>query len=117
MNEKPVVNADLKMYDKKFIVEDNTLWEVWGNKISKSEVIWDMENICDLLNSLTDENEQLRNDLDDSYDANATLEAEILKLRQQIQEMQQDEKLYANEIVKLNKEVKDNQFLRLGNDY
>ena len=60
MNEKPVVNADLKMYDKKFIVEDNTLWEVWGNKISKSEVIWDMENICDLLNSLTDENEQLR---------------------------------------------------------
>ena len=55
-----------------------------------------MSDIVNLLNELNDENEQLR---------------------QTIKEMQNDERLYANEIVKLNKEVKDNQFLRLGNDY
>ena len=59
-----MINSDLKEYDKKFVVEDNTLWEVWSNKISKSEVIWDMENICDLLNSLCDENEQLKKQLE-----------------------------------------------------
>ena len=59
MTEKPKIN-DLKEYDKKFVVEDNTLYEMWEDNISKSEVIWDMENIADLLNSLYDENEQLR---------------------------------------------------------
>lgn len=87
--------------------------------------------IIDLVNKLNDENIELKRDLEDYGDANATLEAEILKLRQQLtdcekfrnqifkkmEEMQQDEKLYAQEIIRLNKEVKDNQFLRLGNDY
>ena len=41
----------------------------------------------------------------------------IEKLKEKLREKEEDEKLYANEIVKLNKEVKDNQFLRLGNDY
>ena len=62
MTEKPKIN-DLKEYDKKFVVEDNTLYEMWEDNISKSEVIWDMENIADLLNSLYDENEQLRKEL------------------------------------------------------
>lgn len=62
MTEKPKIN-DLKEYDKKFVVEDNTLYEMWEDNISKSEVIWDMENIADLLNSLYDENEQLRQQL------------------------------------------------------
>ena len=62
MTEKPKIN-DLKEYDKKFVVEDNTLYEMWEDNISKSEVIWDMENIADLLNSLYDENEQLKEEL------------------------------------------------------
>ena len=40
----------------------------------------------------------------------------IEELKEKIREKEEDEQLYANEIVKLNKEVKDNQFLRLGND-
>ena len=49
------------------------------------------------LNGLNDENEQLR---------------------QTIQEMQNDERLYANEIVKLNKEAKEVlNFKTLGGDY
>ena len=55
-----MINSDLEEYDKKFVVEDNTLWEVWSNKISKSEVIWDMENICDLLNKLDSVNKLLK---------------------------------------------------------
>ena len=174
-DDKPVVKTDLKKYDKKYVVEDNVLWEVWGDKTSKAVVIFDIENICDLLNSqhnfsnvisnenyrlrmeneqlkdlaeyranvnnmlitefrnqigqatgqskvalmkLTEkqfvleyptkeflelkeeikikdniletvgkDNEQLRNDLDDSYDANGVLEAEILKLRQENREL------------------------------
>lgn len=62
---EPVINTDLKKYDKKFIVEDNILFEVFDDKISKAEVIWDKENICDLLNSLYEENEQLRKELQD----------------------------------------------------
>ena len=45
------------------------------------------------------------------------LEEENEQLRKELQEKQEDEKLYAQEILELNKEVKDNQFLRLGNDY
>ena len=47
----------------------------------------------------------------------SALKEENEQLRQELQKKQEEEKLYANEIVKLNKEVKDNQFLRLGNDY
>ena len=46
-----------------------------------------------------------------------SLKEENEQLRQQLAEKEQEEQLYAQEIVKLNKEVKDNQFLRLGNDY
>ena len=53
--------------------------------------------VVDLLNSLWDENEQLR---------------------QTIKEMKSDERLYANEIVKLNKEAKEVlNFKNLGGDY
>lgn len=55
-----------------------------------------MSNVLDLLNELADENEQLR---------------------QQLQEMKSDEKLYAQEIVKLNKEAKVLNFRNLGSDY
>ena len=46
------------------------------------------------------------------------LEEENEQLRQTIKEMQQDEQLYAQEIVKLNKEAKEVlEFKELGGDY
>ena len=46
------------------------------------------------------------------------LQKENEQLRQTIKEMQQDEQLYANEIVKLNKEAKEVlNFKTLGGDY
>ena len=49
---------------------------------------------------------------------NLILRNENEQLRQTIKEMQQDEQLYANEIVKLNKEAKEVlNFKTLGGDY
>ena len=57
----------------------------------------DVEDIVDKLNELNDENRELR---------------------QTIKEMKSDEKLYADEIVKLNKEAKEVlNFKELGGDY
>lgn len=64
MNDESVLN-DIKKYDDFFIVEDNILWEVFDDKCSKAEVIWDKENICELLNKLYNENEQLKNEMID----------------------------------------------------
>lgn len=55
-----IINSDLKKYTKKYVVEDNTFWEVFDDNISKAEVIWDMENIADLFNKLVEENEELK---------------------------------------------------------
>ena len=93
MIDKPVINTDLKKCDKAYVVEDDILWEVFGDGYSQAEVIWDKENICELLNTLHQENQELQ---------------------QKLSEKEEDERLYAKEIVKLNK---DNQILKLGNDY
>ena len=91
----------------------------------------DAEVVCSWLNELYDENEQLRQQLNECHkkwnnsmdiariNQNSTRELldENRELRHELQKKQEEERLYANEIVKLNKEVKDNQFLRLGNDY
>ena len=70
-----------------------------GIQDSKNYQVFDftMSNVLDLLNELADENRELR---------------------QQLQEKQEDEKLYAQEIVKLNKEAKEVlNFKTLGSDY
>ena len=84
----------------------------------------DVDKVVALLNQLSDENGQLKQEIKQYWKCRDKWkqEAKELKkdneqLRQTIKEMKSDERLYANEIVKLNKEVKDNQFLRLGNDY
>lgn len=79
-----------RMSEKRFIRDGKYVFD------TERETVLDIDLICILLNRFAEENEQLR---------------------QTIIEMRQDEQLYAREIVKLNKEVKDNQFLRLGNDY
>lgn len=92
-----------KVSEKRFeLAEDsNGLFSIFDNKDKENRPLiygakFGTDFIVDLLNSLWEENEQLR---------------------QQLKEKEEDERLYANEIVKLNKEVKDNQFLKLGNDY
>ena len=66
--------------------------------------------VCDLLNELNDDNKQ--------YEELQRLKKENEQLRQTINEMQQDEQLYASEIVKLNKEAKEVlNFKTLGGDY
>lgn len=106
MNEKRYFKIE---YDEEWYLFDSTTiseqlvkeqaeygYGVFANSLSPSEVV-------DLLN--------------EQQSTITRLEEENEQLRQTIIEMRQDEQLYAREIVKLNKEVKDNQFLRLGNDY
>ena len=79
------------MSEKRFTLDSYSMFvQDDGEELMLTEVVA-------LLNSLYDENEQLR---------------------QTIKEMQQDERLYAKEIVKLNKEAKEVlNFKELGGDY
>ena len=89
-----------------------------------------MSNVLDLLNELADENEQLRQELEENksiinFCSNGDEDEDLHRLikeneqlRQQLQEIKSDEKLYAQEIVKLNKEAKEVlNFRNLGSDY
>ena len=94
------------MKNKRFIVETVEITDCCTGESRIEKVITDtrelysyddLYELCDDINKLADENEQLR---------------------QTIIEMQQDEELYANEIVKLNKEAKEVlNFKNLGGDY
>ena len=62
--------------------------------------------------------EDLRKDNYKKFEVINKLKKENEQLRQTIKEMQQDEQLYADEIVKLNKEAKEVlNFKTLGGDY
>ena len=62
--------------------------------------------------------EDLRKDNYKKFEVINKLKKENEQLRQTIKEMQQDEQLYADEIVKLNKEAKEVlNFKELGGDY
>lgn len=87
MIDKPVINVDLKKYDKAYVVEDDMLWEVFGDGYSKAQVIWDKENICELLNTLHQENQQLQ----EKQKHITHLESKIHRMREQIHKL---EKLY-----------------------
>ena len=94
------------MGEKRFIVETVEITDCDTDKSRIAKVITDTKELysyddlyelCDDINKLNDENEQLR---------------------QTIKEMQNDERLYANEIVQLNKEAKEVlNFKTLGGDY
>lgn len=117
------------MSEKRFALEyDKNCYKCIAD-IQKQELYTSKEEICDLLNQLNDENEQLRQtvhnlkqeptqkDWDLLVQKCAELSKRNIKLWERLGEKEQEERLYADEIVRLNKEVKDNQFLRLGNDY
>ena len=108
----------------------NEYKENWDNLVEKASEIAKRNVVLDeRIGQLQRENEQLRQELEENksiinFCSNGDEDEDLHRLikeneqlRQTIIEMRQDEQLYAMEIVKLNKEVKDNQFLRLGNDY
>ena len=87
----------IMMSEKRFTytVDDRGFYTINDNVTGEKAVM--VNDFLKWLNGLNDENEQLR---------------------QTIQEMQNDERLYANEIVKLNKEAKEVlNFKTLGGDY
>ena len=116
------------MSEKRFKVD----YEVGVLDTKTDEIITDCQNaeeVCDFLNSLYEENEQLKYDnfmfkgVIETFQKVAIserkkLEKENEQLRQQLKEKQEEEHLYANEIVKLNMEAKEVlNFKRLGGDY
>lgn len=79
------------MSEKRFIRDGKYVFD------TERETVLDIDLICILLNRFADENRELR---------------------QQLQEKQEDEKLYAQEILELNKTKKEMlNFKQLGGDY
>ena len=67
------------MSEKRFyeLISSIDYYQIWDKQEDKGYTI---ENAVDKLNSLADENRELRRDLENSYGANATLEGVIFKL-------------------------------------
>ena len=75
-------------------------------------------DVCILLNEQQDTIFKLQDLCGQSDYENAKLRQEIKELKAQLREKEEDEQLYANEIVKLNKEAKEVlDFKSLGGDY
>ena len=71
-----------------------------------------------LLNELAEENEQLRQELNDCEKFRHSVFKRMNELTDQLKEKEEDEKLYAQEIVELNKTKKELiEFNELGGDY
>ena len=111
------------MSEKRFVHNEEESYEsCWDNQ--EQDVLWVSEMI-DLLNSLYDENEQLRQSIDfmikksaEISTRNIVLHEKIGELQRKLKEKEEDEKLYANEIVELNKTKKELiEFKELGGDY
>jgi len=74
--------------------------------------------VVDLLNEQQATIRKLQDLCGESDGENAKLRQEIKELKAQLREKEEDERLYANEIVKLNKEAKEVlDFKSLGGDY
>ena len=91
-----------------------------------SQVVWDnhkkkgltLVKIVDLLNEQQDTIRKLQDLCGESDYENAKLRQEIKELKAKLREKEEDERLYANEIVKLNKEAKEVlDFKSLGGNY
>ena len=114
MTEKPVgiVIPTWNPNEPRFIVEDahDGLADDRAFKNGKCVynqrlgVVYTVEYVVDALNELGDEIDKLKEENE--------------QLRQQLQEKQEEEKLYANEILELNKTKKEMlNFKQLGGDY
>jgi len=78
----------------------------------------DIGEVVDCLNEQQATIRKLQDLCGESDGENAKLRQEIKELKAQLREKEEDERLYANEIVKLNKEAKEVlDFKSLGGDY
>ena len=77
-----------------------------------------IKEVVDLLNEQQATIRKLQDLCGESDGENAKLRIENKKLKAKLKEKEEDERLYANEIVKLNKEAKEVlDFKSLGGDY
>jgi len=104
MNEKRFVLC--KKGDVEYI-EDNGCVQLYGFDV-----------LCEMLNEQQAIIRKLQDLCGESDSENAKLRIENKKLKAKLKEKEEDEQLYANEIVKLNKEAKEVlDFKSLGGDY
>ena len=97
---------------------DYNFFDVFEEKKYLGMIQRDSTKIVDVLNEQQATIEQLQDLCGESDSENAKLRQEIKELKAQLREKEEDERLYANEIVKLNKEAKEVlDFKSLGGDY
>ena len=103
------------MNEKRFEADIDHLLLVWDTEKNKR---LEIEDIVDLLNEQQATIRKLQDLCGKSDYENVKLRQEIKELKAQLREKEEDERLYANEIVKLNKEAKEVlDFKSLGGDY
>ena len=102
------------MSEKRFVlIEDDLEPLILDNKETMS-----VKEVVDLLNEQQATISKLQDLCGKSDGENAKLRIENKKLKAKLREKEEDEQLYANEIVKLNKEAKEVlDFKSLGGDY
>ena len=115
------------MSEKRFVVETVEITDCDTDVsrivkvITDKEECYSYEDLCDiavLLNEQQATIKKLQDLCGESDSENAKLRQEIKELKAQLREKEEDERLYANEIVKLNKEAKEVlDFKSLGGDY
>ncbi len=87
-------------------------------KVNEEENVLHWNEVVDLLNEQQATIIKLQDLCGESDGENAKLRIENKKLKAKLKEKEEDEQLYANEIVKLNKEAKEVlDFKSLGGDY
>jgi len=92
------------MNEKRFEADIDHLLLVWDTEKNKR---LEIEDIVDLLNEQQATIRKLQDLCGKSDYENVKLRQEIKELKAQLREKEEDERLYANEIVKLNKEAKE----------
>lgn len=103
------------MSEKRFEVDVDHLLLVWDTEKNKR---LEIEDIVDLLNEQQDTISQLQDLCGESDSENAKLRIENKKLKAKLREKEEDEQLYANEILELRKTNEEwLQFKDLGGDY
>jgi len=110
------------MVEKRFRTNDLTKFNYSeiGEYVDENHTDRPLRNdeVCDLLNEQQATIKKLQDLCGKSDGENAKLRQEIKELQAQLREKEEDERLYANEIVKLNKEAKEVlDFKSLGGDY
>ena len=102
---------------QRFNLDEGRIWEAIEG-LSPFKTTYTLEEVCEKLNEQQATICKLQDLCGESDSENAKLRIENKKLKAKLKEKEEDERLYANEIVKLNKEAKEVlDFKSLGGDY